>query len=103
MLRRVPAIHAPAGQIYQRFRAIDRWRPVAKRLAIPMQITDRGPFAVRTTSQDDDIITFADQHLCERLPEKSAAARKNDARFHVRTSGKRQAPLSHERRDAISR
>src|ERR1043165_5255039 len=103
MFWRVPAVHAAAGEIYKRFRAVDRLGPIAERRAIPMQVTDRGLFAMRAASQDHDLIAFADQNFRERLPEKSAASGENDPRFHVRTSGKRQAPLSHERREAISR
>ena len=68
-----------------------------------MKLSNRAGVARSASAQDHDLITFADQRFRERLPEKSAATGKNDARFHVRTSGKRQAPLSHDRREATSR
>ena len=68
-----------------------------------MQLTNRVALAMSASAQDHHFITLFEQHFRKGLPEKSAPAGDNDTRFHVRTPGKRQAPLSHDRREAISR
>jgi hypothetical protein len=54
-------------------------------------------------AQDHHFIALSEQHFRKSLPKKSAAAGQNNTRFHVRASDKRQAPLSQDRREAISR
>src|SRR4051794_22372741 len=103
MLRRVPTIYASSCEIHDCFRSLNRLPPIVERFAVPMELPNRAPFAMRAAAQDHDFVASCEQGFGERLPEKSAAAGENNARFHNRASGKRQAPLSHDRREAISR
>src|SRR4051794_39331932 len=103
MLRRVAAIHTATREIHDRRRAVDRSQPAGGRFAVPMQLPNLRAFAMSATAESHDLVTFREQRLRERLSEKSAATGEDDARFHIRASGNRHAPLSQVRRAAISR
>src|SRR5438045_3532906 len=97
------AIHAAACQIHESAGAVEGMPPIAEIFAVPMQLSNRGRVALRAAAEDDYVIPLAHQNFCERLAEKPAPAGENDAWLHVRGSGRKQAPLSQDRRDAISR
>src|SRR3954468_22635264 len=97
------AIHAAARQIHESTGAVEGMPPIAEILAVPVQLLNRGGVALRAAAEDDYLIPLAHQNFGERLAEKSAPAGENNAWLHVRGSGTKQAPLSQDRRVAISR